>query len=75
MKRNLFIAGYYCVLLGILGILAIILFGFLSCCLHLDERYFYIALASGLILSLISAACCMRRRCQAINRESSEEKK
>lgn len=62
--------GFHCMVLGILGIFAIILFGFLTCCIGLPVKYFYIALAAGLALGITASICCMRKNCSLFKKES-----
>jgi len=62
-------------ILGIPGILAVMVFGFLTCCMKLDEKYLYIVPAAGYILALTVAVCCMRRRCICSNMNIPEDHK
>jgi hypothetical protein len=61
--------GFHCVVLGILGIFAIILLGFLTCCLGLPSVYFYIALGAGLALGITASICCMRKNCSLFRKQ------
>ncbi len=62
--RNLLInAGFHCMVLGMLGVLAIIFAGLFTCCLNLPTWVFYTALGGGLILGLTGATFCMRCNC------------
>ncbi len=64
--------GFHCMVLGILGIFAIILFGFLACCANLPVKYFYIALIAGLACGIFASVCCMRKNCSLFKKESEE---
>ena len=62
-KNFLVNAGFHCMVLGMAGVLALIVIGFLTCCLGLPKIVFYIVLGSGLVLGISWSAFCMRCNC------------
>jgi len=62
-KNFLMNAGFHCLILGMVGVLAIILIGFLSCCLGFPKIVFYIAIGAGLVLGIIWSVLCMKCNC------------
>jgi len=56
-------AGFHCMVLGMAGVLALILVGFLTCCLGLSKMFFYIALGAGLVLGIGWSVLCIRCNC------------
>ncbi|HDR89615.1 MAG TPA: hypothetical protein ENN63_08345 [Bacteroidetes bacterium] len=71
IRDFLFNVGFHCVLLGILGIFAIIVFGCITCIADLPPRYFYIALAVGLACGIIASICCIRKNCSLFKKDHS----
>lgn len=62
--RNLLInAGFHCMVLGMLGVLAILFAGFITCCMDFPSWVFYALLGGGLILGIIGAVFCLRCNC------------
>ena len=62
-KNFLMNAGFHCMVLGMVGVLALILIGFLSCCLGFPKIVFYIALGAGLGLGITWSILCMKCNC------------
>ncbi len=56
-------------ILGMAGVLAIIILGFLSCCLGLPKTVFYIALGVGLLLGIIWTVLCMKCNCSSLQKD------
>lgn len=69
LKNLLVNAGFHCIVLGMAGVLALILLGFLSCCLGLSEKIFYVVLALGLVIAIALSAFCMKCNCSSLNKK------
>jgi len=70
MKREIFcLAGFYCGLIGFLGIMALIFFGFLVYRLHLLQHLFWVMLLSGCLVAVGLAAYCLACDCKKLRKD------
>ena len=63
-------AGFHCMVLGMIGVLALIFIGFLTVSLNLPTWVFYAALGGGLILGIIGSAFCMNCNCSFFRKKN-----
>ncbi|MCK3683548.1 hypothetical protein [Maribellus sp. YY47] len=64
MKKIFVLTCYNLALWGILGFFATLLLGFLSCCAHLSENFFYGFLVIFALVGLIATSFCVSRGCK-----------
>ncbi len=70
MKKEVwYLSGFYCALLGVLGILALIVFGFLVWKFHLAPNFFWILLACGFGIVAVGAGYCLACNCRRLGGE------
>ncbi len=70
MKKEVFyLSGFYCALFGVLGILALIFFGFLVWEFHLAKNFFWVLLGCGFGVALVAAGYCFACNCKRLGRK------
>ncbi|MCG6188221.1 hypothetical protein [Maribellus maritimus] len=69
MKKELFLIGYNLGIWGILGFLATLLFGFLTCCANLPSKYFYGSLIAFAIMGISITTVCVTRGCKKMKKK------
>jgi len=66
---NVGVHGY---LLIMLSIPALLLFGFITCCMGLPSKDFYWFLGTGLALAFMLSAYCLKCNCSSFHKENKE---
>ena len=67
-KNFLVNAGFHCMALGMMGVLALIIIGFITCLFGLPKWVFYSSLGAGLILGILWSVFCMRCNCSSLRK-------
>ena len=65
-KEVMCLFGFYCALIGALGILALVLFGFLVWEFRLSPNAFWIMLGSGFGVAVVVAGYCLACNCKKL---------
>lgn len=63
-KEMIYLTGFYCILLGMLGVLALIFFGFLVWEFRMSPNFFWILLGSGFGVAAVVAGICLKCDCK-----------
>ncbi len=70
MKKEIIcLTGFYCAVLGMLGILALVVAGFLVWELHLTQQFFWALLGGGFVVAFVVAAYCFACDCRKLGKE------
>lgn len=64
MKKALILICYNLGLWGLLGFLATLVLGFLSCCANLSVNFFYGSLITFAVIGLVATSFCVLRGCK-----------
>lgn len=67
-KNFLVNAGFHCMVLGMVGVLAIIVIGFLTCCIGLPKWVFFSSLGAGLLVGILWSVFCMKCNCSSLHK-------
>lgn len=73
MKKEIVcLCGFYCALVGALGILALIFFGFLVWHFRLSSYFFWALLGSGFGVAAVVAGYCLACNCKRLGKCETE---
>ena len=68
-KEVVCLFGFYCALIGALGILALIFFGFLVWEFRLSPHFFWVLLGSGFGVAAVVAGYCLACNCKRLGKK------